>query len=338
MDNDPIWVGREGTGQLTVSGGLVQGSVLKVAAVSTNTAAGTVSLLGGSLILSSNLVLGSDSVAAAQMSVAGGELVVTNSSGSAVLDLIRGTLTLNGGTMTLDHLGGTTPAGRLVFESGTLRTKGTAAANGVPFVVGDGIRAAVLELLDELLERSLVYVQPVAGAPRYGLLETVRQYGVQQMERVGEIAAVRDRHLAWCLALAEQTAPALQGPEQGAWLERLAREHDNLRAAYDRLESAGIRLQHIDVGGGIGIRYRDESPQPPARFVTDTLKIVGKRPHTVIFDPGRSIVGNAGVLLTRVEYVKPRFLVVDAAMTPLLSPGPSLDAGHGTIQDRPHIR
>jgi T5SS/PEP-CTERM-associated repeat protein len=147
VDNDPIWVGREGTGQLTVSGGRVQASVLKVAAVSTNTAAGTVSLLGGSLILSSNLVLGSDSAAVAQMSVAGGELIVTNSSGSAVLDLIRGTLTLKGGTMTLDHLGGTNPAGRLVFESGTLRTKGTAAANGLPFVVGDGIRAAVLELL-----------------------------------------------------------------------------------------------------------------------------------------------------------------------------------------------
>jgi diaminopimelate decarboxylase len=88
----------------------------------------------------------------------------------------------------------------------------------------------------------------------------------------------------------------------------------------DRLERLGIGLQHIDVGGGIGIRYKDEMPQPPATFVAETLKVVGERPHTVIFDPGRSIVGSAGVLLTRVEYVKQRFLVVDAAMNDLIRP------------------
>jgi diaminopimelate decarboxylase len=86
------------------------------------------------------------------------------------------------------------------------------------------------------------------------------------------------------------------------------------------LEDAGIRLKHIDVGGGIGIRYKDEAPQPPAAFVAGVLAAIGKRPHSVIFDPGRSIVGNAGVLLTRVEYVKPGFLVVDAAMNDLIRP------------------
>ncbi|HEX7217749.1 MAG TPA: diaminopimelate decarboxylase [Burkholderiales bacterium] len=93
-----------------------------------------------------------------------------------------------------------------------------------------------------------------------------------------------------------------------------------LLALVDRLEAEGIRLRHIDFGGGIGIRYKDEEPQPPARFVNETLHVIGKRPHTAIFDPGRSIVGNAGVLLTRVEYVKPRFLVVDAAMNDLIRP------------------
>jgi diaminopimelate decarboxylase len=93
-----------------------------------------------------------------------------------------------------------------------------------------------------------------------------------------------------------------------------------LLALVDRLEADGIRLRHIDFGGGIGIRYKDEEPQPPARFVNETLNVIGKRPHTAIFDPGRSIVGNAGVLLTRVEYVKPRFLVVDAAMNDLIRP------------------
>ena len=99
---------------------------------------------------------------------------------------------------------------------------------------------------------------------------------------------------------------------------------ERLVALIDRLQGAGIRLQHIDVGGGMGIRYRDESPHPPASFVAGVLSVLGARPQRVIVDPGRSIVGNAGALLARVEYVKPgaarSFLVVDAAMNDLLRP------------------
>jgi diaminopimelate decarboxylase len=95
---------------------------------------------------------------------------------------------------------------------------------------------------------------------------------------------------------------------------------ERLVALVDRLERNGIRLRHIDVGGGAGIRYKDESPQPIEAFVAAILAAIGERPHTVIVDPGRSIVGNAGVLLTRVEYVKPGFLVVDAAMNDLIRP------------------
>ena len=95
---------------------------------------------------------------------------------------------------------------------------------------------------------------------------------------------------------------------------------ERLIALVDCLEGAGIRLRHIDVGGGIGIRYKDEAPQPPGTFVAGVLAALGNRPHQVIFDPGRAIVGNAGLLLTRVEYVKPGFLVVDAAMNDLIRP------------------
>ena len=99
----------------------------------------------------------------------------------------------------------------------------------------------------------------------------------------------------------------------------------------DRLESAGLVLRHIDFGGGIGVRYKDEQPQPIAAFVRGTLDALGERRQSVIFDPGRAIVGNAGVLLTRVEYVKPgaarNFLVVDAAMNDLIRP-PLYDAWH----------
>ena len=99
---------------------------------------------------------------------------------------------------------------------------------------------------------------------------------------------------------------------------------ERLGALVDRLQAAGIALRHIDVGGGIGIRYKDETTQTIGAFVGGALSALGSRKHQVIFDPGRAIVGNAGVLLTRVEYVKlgeaRNFMVVDAAMNDLIRP------------------
>ena len=99
---------------------------------------------------------------------------------------------------------------------------------------------------------------------------------------------------------------------------------ERLAALVDRLEAAGIRLRHVDVGGGIGIRYRDEKQQPIGAFVAGTLGALGTRRQKIVFDPGRSLVGNAGLLLTRIEHVKPgaarNFVVVDAAMNDLIRP------------------
>jgi diaminopimelate decarboxylase len=95
-------------------------------------------------------------------------------------------------------------------------------------------------------------------------------------------------------------------------------------ALADRLAASGIPLRHLDFGGGIGIRYQDEAAEPIASFLDGVLGLAAGRKEALIVDPGRSIVGNAGVILTRVEYVKQgsarNFLVVDAAMNDLLRP------------------
>jgi predicted ATPase/Tfp pilus assembly protein PilF len=100
---------------------------------------------------------------------------------------------------------------------------------------GDGVEGwQVLDLLSGLVNKSLVQLEEAPGQPeqvRYRLLDTVRQYGQERLEACGEAAEVRTRHLAWCVALAEQAALALLGPEQAAWLAQLEMEHDNLRAA-----------------------------------------------------------------------------------------------------------
>jgi len=99
----------------------------------------------------------------------------------------------------------------------------------------------------------------------------------------------------------------------------------------DRLRRSGVPLSHIDLGGGFGIRYRDENPAPIREFIAGALAALTGRAETLIVDPGRSLVGNAGLLLTRIEYVKPgeakNFLVVDAAMSELIRPA-LYDAWH----------
>jgi diaminopimelate decarboxylase len=95
-------------------------------------------------------------------------------------------------------------------------------------------------------------------------------------------------------------------------------------ALVERLARAGIGLSHIDLGGGFGIRYKDEAPAAIGEFLDGALGVLAGRHETLVVDPGRSIVGGAGLLLTRVEYVKPgetkNFVVVDAAMNDLIRP------------------
>ena len=95
-------------------------------------------------------------------------------------------------------------------------------------------------------------------------------------------------------------------------------------ALVDALAGDGIELSEVDVGGGLGIRYRDEAPPSPAEYAAVVLSAVGGRPVAVCLEPGRAICGNAGVLLTRVEYVKDngahRFAIVDAAMNDFIRP------------------
>jgi WD40 repeat protein/predicted ATPase/transcriptional regulator with XRE-family HTH domain/Tfp pilus assembly protein PilF len=123
-------------------------------------------------------------------------------------------------------------AGQALLRRLAVFTGGWDVSAAEAVCAGDEVEvAAVLALLDVLLDRSLVYLHEVDGVPRYGMLETVRQYGLQQLERAGEAMALRERHLRWCMALAEQAVPSLQGPGQDTWLARLEREHDNLRAA-----------------------------------------------------------------------------------------------------------
>ncbi|HAC66965.1 MAG TPA: diaminopimelate decarboxylase [Pseudomonas sp.] len=99
---------------------------------------------------------------------------------------------------------------------------------------------------------------------------------------------------------------------------------DRLLALIDRLAERGILIRHLDLGGGLGVRYRDEQPPLAGDYIQAIRERIAGRSLTLLFEPGRFIVANAGVLLTRVEYLKHTphkdFAIVDAAMNDLIRP------------------
>jgi diaminopimelate decarboxylase len=106
----------------------------------------------------------------------------------------------------------------------------------------------------------------------------------------------------------------------------------------DALAAEGIVLDHIDVGGGMGIRYRDEAVLSASDYLAPLLRVLAGRREKLMLEPGRSLVGNAGLLLTRVEFLKrgteKNFAVVDAAMNDLARPA-LYDAWHDIVAVAP---
>ncbi len=99
---------------------------------------------------------------------------------------------------------------------------------------------------------------------------------------------------------------------------------ERVLALVRQLEEAGIAIHHLDLGGGLGVRYNDETPPEPAEYASAIHARLGNAPYEILIEPGRAIAANAGILVTRVEYLKANedkhFAVVDAAMNDLIRP------------------
>jgi tetratricopeptide (TPR) repeat protein len=119
------------------------------------------------------------------------------------------------------------------------------------FSSGDPLAISVLDGLESLAAQSLLQVSEVAPAPRFTMLETVREYAGERLEESGEGGTVRERHARFFLALAEESEEKLLGPEVVDWIDRLEAEHDNLRAAlaWSMQNAAGVGLR---LAGALG--------------------------------------------------------------------------------------
>jgi len=113
---------------------------------------------------------------------------------------------------------------------------------------------------------------------------------------------------------------------------------DRVLSLVEKLEAENITISHIDVGGGIGITYDDETPPAFVDYTKAILAKLNQKKVKLLFEPGRALVGNAGVLLTKVEYLKPtdskNFAIVDAAMNDLMRPS-LYDAYHNIVAASP---
>ena len=175
-----------------------------------------------------------------------------------------------------------------VFAGGCTLEAAEATAAGGPIEAAD-----VLDLITRLVDRSLVVPEPSGTEARFTMLETVREYARERLIAAGEAEATRRRHRDWYLALVEQARPAFfRGPEPSGWLDRLDREHDNLRAALgwsegtDGEADAGLRLAaglwrfweirgHLSEGRGWLERFLDRTASDRSARRADALTGAG---------------------------------------------------------------
>jgi len=229
------------------------------------------------------------------------------------------------------------PAGRIVF-AGVGKTEAEMAAG-----LEAGIRQFNVESLPELeaLNRvaaargtqapTALRINPDVDARTHAKITTGKaenKFGID-LGRVREIAGLA----------AGMPGISLQGlaVHIGSQLTGLApfrQAFERLATLYGELRAAGHDLHQLDFGGGLGIAYRDESPPNVTDYAAMVKEVAGDLDARLVFEPGRLLVGNAGILVTRVLYVKDgaqrRFLIVDSAMNDLIRPT-LYDAWHDMI-------
>ena len=149
-----------------------------------------------------------------------------------------------------------------VFVGGFTLDAAVAVARGMP-ARGSTSRSRAVDLVASLVDKSLIQREDEETG-RFGVLETIREYGTELLEASGAVAATRRSHAAYFTTLAETTAPLLHGAAQSSWLDRLEDDHDNIRAALDwACEQEDVETA-LRLSGALG-RVLEDAGLPPRR-------------------------------------------------------------------------
>jgi predicted ATPase len=165
--------------------------------------------------------------------------------------------------------------GRLAVFSGGCELEAAEAVGAASAAEEHG----VLDLLLQLVDKSLVVADEQAGAERYRLLETIRQYALEKLLASGEAAATRSRHRDFNLALAERAARELTGRDQAAWYRRLDAEHDNLRGALEWSRAEADGEKELRLAAALGRFWRVQGHKGEGRTrLSEALAHAGTAP------------------------------------------------------------
>jgi len=233
---------------------------------------------------------------------------------------------VSGGELQRVIAAGGDPA-RVVF-SGVAKTRDDMAAALKAGILCFNLEsAAELETLNEVAQqcgqaaRISVRVNPDVDARTHPYISTglrENKFGIE-MDEAGRVYK-RAAELEHIEVVGIDCHIGSQLTEISPFIDALRR----LLALIDQLQDNGIGIHHLDLGGGLGVRYRDEQPPLVADYLDAVRREIGERPLKLMFEPGRSISANAGILLTRVDSIKPtsahRFAIVDAAMNDMIRP------------------
>jgi predicted ATPase/class 3 adenylate cyclase len=164
---------------------------------------------------------------------------------------------------------------------------------------GEGLDGDVFDGVASLVDKSLLRSEEAGGETRLAMLETIREYARERLEEAGDFPALARRHARLCFGWASDAEGNLMGPQQLQWLDRLSRDHDNLRAAYERSPQLGLLDEALAAAGAMWRFWQLRGHFPEARAVFDRL--LGQ-PGASPAARAKALIGAGGIAYWRRDY------------------------------------
>ena len=176
--------------------------------------------------------------------------------------------------------------------------RGGCSLESAEAVCGEGLDGDVFDGVASLVDKSLLRSEEAGGETRMAMLETIREYARERLEASGEFPAVATRHARLCFGWAGDAEQNLMGPEQLAWLDRLSRDRDNLRAAYERSPDLGLLDEALVAAGAMWRFWQLRGQFAEARAIFDRLLGLGGSPAA----RAKALIGSGGIAYWQRDY------------------------------------
>jgi predicted ATPase len=184
------------------------------------------------------------------------------------------------------------PPEQKLFERLSVFRGGFTLDSAEQVALGDGLALDVFDGLASLADKSLLRTVDAGSETRFAMLETIREYAGERLSAVPDAEAIRRAHAQHYFKLAEEAEHELTGPRQGEWLDRLEREHDNLRASFSRAPDLGLRDEALSAAGAIWRFWQQRGHFAEARAIYDRLLAL---PGAAPAARAKALIGGGGI-------------------------------------------